>query len=136
MYCSLSEVWGNDFNKQQSYNDRNNDMNYNRNDRNDRNNDRNDKNNDMNDRNNDKKMNDIINNNIIEHFTDKNISCENFLNHIVDCVHCQKKLTDNFCKKNILSMFNLKDIDKNTKDTIIIFIIGIIIIIFLKILLD
>jgi hypothetical protein len=71
----------------------------------------------------------ITNNNIIENFKDelKNIKCDDFLKHIVDCNECQKILTQKFCK-NQRPLIDLNLIDKNTKETIIIFIFGLILI--------
>ena len=118
MYCSLSEVWGNN-------NCNDNIYRYNDNNKFDNNKIDNNK---------------IDNNKMIEHFNNKEnnklITCDNFLNHIVDCINCQKKLTEKLCKKDIFTLFNFKNIDKETKETIIIFFIGIILIIILKLIFD
>ena len=120
MYCSLSEVWG-DVEQRNIYRENNN-------------------NNHNNNNNYNKINNDIKNDKIIEHFNnDKKINCDIFLHHIVDCLECQKKITDKLCKKNDISfnsLIPLNNIDKETKETIIIFLYGIVFIIILKILFD
>ena len=73
----------------------------------------------------------------IEHFTDKvNIdllSCDDFINHINDCKHCYNKLYYKFNvpQRNEL-VNNLHNIINNNKDTIVLILIGLFIILFFK----
>ena len=106
MYCSINEAWGN--NKIDNKIDNN--------------------------------VNNNVNNNIelkqkiIENYNDefKNINCDKFINHIVDCKECQKKLLDKFCKIPNKPLIDINYFDIETRETIIIFFIGLIIIITLN----
>lgn len=82
--------------------------------------------------------NNIINNNtnVVEHFEEKKYTCEDYLKHIVDCSECQTKLNEKFNKIQERPLINLDNFDCKTKETIIIFILGLILLMTLNIFLD
>ena len=73
----------------------------------------------------------------IENFTENHridvLSCDNFINHINHCNHCYNKLyyKINVPRKNEF-INNLHNIINNNKDTIVLLLIGIFIILFFK----
>ena len=79
----------------------------------------------------------IKENNPIEHFSQTNniqiITCDAILNHINQCKHCYNKLYYKFNvpQKNEL-INNLHNIINNNKDTVVLILIGIFIVMFFK----
>jgi hypothetical protein len=71
----------------------------------------------------------------IEHFNQNNniITCDDILNHINQCNHCYNKLYNKFNipQKNEF-VNNLHNIINNNKDTIVLILIGIFIVMFFK----
>lgn len=77
-----------------------------------------------------------IENKQVEHFTDKQsniITCDDIMKHISTCKHCYNKLyyKFNIPQKNEF-VNNLHNIINNNKDTVVLILIGIFIIMFFK----
>jgi hypothetical protein len=78
------------------------------------------------------KQNQNLNENMIEHFENRNNKCDNILDHIYNCDECLKKIYKKYnCSvsdNNILSTF----ITKENKDVVAIVFIGILVILILQ----
>jgi hypothetical protein len=73
---------------------------------------------------------------LVEHFSEKEkniITCDDILNHINTCKHCYNKLYNKFNvpQKNEF-VNNLHNIINNNKDTVLLILIGIFIVMFFK----